>query len=152
MKFVKLVLIVFSVAAVIAISSCKKSSTSPNTAVEISFKVNDTAKNADLIVTDLDKSTNTLQVSGTVGLTGAISLSIKNPKVGTFDVATDGLALIYSTQADVKDTFTAISGTVVITSLTNSLVTGTFQFNAVSGQETTAAITNGVFRANLVSQ
>ncbi|MGZ3765892.1 MAG: DUF6252 family protein [Mucilaginibacter sp.] len=149
MKLIKSVLIILSI-SVIGFFSCKKSKTDPSINSNISFKFNDTTKSADLIVSGYGKTKDTLQISGTVGQRGTIVLDIKNPKVGTFNITSGGLMLSYiPTSFDVNETYVASAGTVTITQLSSTSVSGTFNFSGTNKKEKSGVISDGSFQVLL---
>lgn len=137
----------------IFISTCKKSNDTDSQTTDkgnnISYKLDGVAKQASgtsvtSSYTDQNTSAATLVVSGTAG-NEVISLTIYTPKLGTLDVNKDGIALIYSLGSN--NVYRATSGTVVISSLTSSSVSGTFQGSVISlnDKTTTKAVTDGQF-------
>lgn len=151
MKTIKPILAVCMFLAFIS-ASCKKSNTNPTSgAVSISLKFKGTAKTSGTVVADYIKSENNLQILGKFGNEG-VSLSIANVKVGTFDVATDGALVSYSTTADFNNTYMGTTGTVVITAFSSTSVTGTFNFTGSTIDGRTGAVTEGKFSAKVINQ
>ena len=152
MKKIKIAVLLLSVFALLS-SSCKKSAaTNPTPTQSISLKFNGTVKSSNVATADYIKSQQSLQIIGKFGGEG-VSLLIENVKVGTFDVASSGALLTYSTISDFKDTYIADTGTVTITSFTSTTVSGTFQFSGtLPNTPSTGVITEGKFQVNLVTQ
>ena len=132
-------------------ASCKKSNTNPTTTVSMSLKFNGTTKTTSTILADYIKSENNLQIIGKFG-NEAVSISIVNIKAGTFDVATDGALVSYSTTADFSNTYLGTTGTVVITAFSSTSVTGTFNFTGTTIDGRPGTVTEGKFSAKVYTQ
>jgi len=148
-KFLPVLLLLVTCA--IALNSCKKSSTTPTNAISISLKINGTAKSTSTPVTDYIVSEHTLQIMGAFGTEG-LSIMIQNVKVGTFDAAKDEAIMTYSTKPDYQYTYIGTTGTVTVTSLTDTMVTGTFQFSGTDANGHMGTVTEGKFNCKLYKQ
>jgi len=148
-KFLPALFLLFICA--VALNSCKKSSTTPSNAISISLKINGAAKSTSTPVTDYIVSEQTLQIMGAFGTEG-LSIMVMGPKVGTFDAAKDEAIMSYSTKADFQYTYIASTGTVTITSLTDTMVTGTFQFSGTDPNGHVGTVTEGKFNCKLYKQ
>jgi hypothetical protein len=135
----------------VALNSCKKNSTTPSNAISISLKINGTAKSTSTPVTDYIVSQQTLQIMGAFGTEG-LSIMIQNVKVGTFDAAKDEAIMTYSTKPDFQYTYIASTGKVTITSLTDTMVAGTFQFSGTDTNGHVGTVTEGKFNCKLYKQ
>ncbi len=154
MKSVKLTFFLSLLGLTLMVASCKKDSKNPQTSTSgytLTYKINGTAKTTTIPVAAYYKSQATLQITGGQGTEG-ISLAIENPKVGTFDVATDNIIAQYV--LDSNNPITAClgtSGTVVITTFNDTTVAGTFQFSGVDGNNKTDQITAGSFNLKITT-
>jgi hypothetical protein len=151
MKQIKPIFFILILAALVS-GSCKKSGSTPQTAVSLTFKFNGTAKTATLVVTDLIKSQNSIQVAGTINSVEAVSLVVQAVKVGTYDVVKDNALLSYSSQLDFNHTYIGTSGSMTITALTATTIDGTFQFTGQDGNGDTGTITEGKFHSTIITQ
>jgi hypothetical protein len=144
----------FAMAAVclVVLSSCKKSSSDTQPATTFAFKVDGTAKSTSNVVGIYDKATQTVMITGSLGLTEGVTIGIPNVKVGTFDVFNDGITATYSNGVDITNTYVAVSGTVTVTSFTSNTVSGTFSFVGTNQSNATKNITEGKFTTKYVSQ
>jgi hypothetical protein len=146
MKLIKPLLLMLIVCA-FAFSACKKSSTPKPAATGMSLKFNGTAENATVVVAVYDQSQGVLQVTGTLGTTAALSIAVTNAKVGSFDIASGAASTIYATGPSLQTSYIGSTGTVVITALSSTSVSGTFQFTGIDLSNVTATITSGQFQA-----
>jgi hypothetical protein len=150
MKNLKPILLICMFMAIIS-ASCKKSDNNISTSISVSLKFNGSAKSSSTVIADYIKSESNLQVIGKFG-NEAVSISIANIKVGTFDVATDGALVSYATTADFSNTYLGTTGTVVITSFTSDKVTGTFNFVGTTIDGRNGTVTEGKFSAKVINQ
>jgi hypothetical protein len=149
MKNFKPTLLLFLFLGILGVSSCKKSSTKPQTAASsVSVKFNGTAYTATNITASYSKSQNALQI---VAINGNVTtyLVVTNVKVGSFDLSTGGAAVTFSIGTDA---YTATSGTLVITAFTSTTVTGTFQFVGTDLSSKTGTGTDGTFNTGYTTQ
>jgi hypothetical protein len=145
--FLTLILFAFT------LSSCKKSNTNPQSAESISLKFNGTLVSSSTPIATYYKSQNSLQIIGAFSSTSAVSLIIANGvQVGTFDLSNGNSLLTYSTGANLQDSYIGTSGNIVISALTSTTVTGTFQFTGTDPSNVTGTITEGKFTAKLITQ
>jgi hypothetical protein len=152
MKFSK-PLAMLIVPALIILSSCKKTYVAPPPIPGMSFKVNGT-----LVQTDTEGATNNthekvLDISGVENdNSSSIDLAIPNAQLRTYDVVKDSLIILYyDIHGNTATYYKAESGTVTITAISATSVSGTFQFiapGAKTGQ--VLAITAGQFIVNIV--
>ena len=150
MKSLRLVLLMFIVFA-FACSSCNKSDTNP-LIISISLKANGTLRSSGAPVAVFYQSSNTLQLSAVFNTTEGLSIMVPNAVVGSFDVATNNLTVTYSPDANFVDTYFGSVGSVNITTLTSTLVAGTFQFTGPNGGNSVGVITEGKFQSTLSIQ
>jgi hypothetical protein len=137
----------------ITLSSCKKSNSNPQAAESISLKFNGTLVTSSTPIATYYKSQNSLQIAGAFGTTSVVSLTIANGvQVGTFDFSNGNALLSYSTGANLQDTFYSTAGNIVISTLTSTTVTGTFQFTGTDPSNVSGTITEGKFTAKLITQ
>ena len=135
------------------LSSCKKNNTNPQAAESISLKFNGTLTSSSTPIATYYKSQNSLQIIGAFGTTSAVSLIIANGvQIGTFDLSNANALLTYSTGANSQDTFYGTAGNIVISTLTSTTVSGTFQFTGTDLSNVTGTITEGKFTAKLITQ
>jgi hypothetical protein len=150
MKSFRAILLIFIVFA-FACSSCNKSDTNP-LIIDISLKLNGTLRSSGSPVAVYYQSSKTLQVSGIFNAIEAVSFTVPNVAVGPFDIAANNLTVTYSPDANFLDTYFASSGTITITTLTSTLVAGTFQFLGPNAENVIGTITEGKFQAQLALQ
>jgi hypothetical protein len=99
------------------------------------------------------KSQNVFELTGAFGTISAISIAVtNNVKVGTFDIASGDASLIYTTGTNLSDAYLGSTGSVVITALTSTTVTGTFYATTINLSNVTGAVTSGAFNAKLITQ
>jgi Family of unknown function (DUF6252) len=151
------ILVLMAVVCTVAFSSCKKDSTKPKTTVaaqSISLTFNGTAVSSSTPVALYTKSPSTFLISAGFGGTTAISISINgNIQVGTFDLADGNTTAFYTSGGNSSEVYSGDTGTVVITQLTSTTVTGTFQFTGTSlSSGATGVVTAGKFQANLTTK
>ena len=132
-------------------NSCKKSDSSSPNAINISLKINGTARSSSAPVTDYIISEQSLQIIGKFGVEG-LSILIEHVKVGTFDVAQGEVLATYSLKPDFQYTYIGSTGKVVITELNNDTVTGTFEFSGTNVNNANGVVTEGKFKAKLYKQ
>lgn len=150
MKTIKLSLLAV-VFCTLVLGSCKKSSNpSPAAAVSMSMKFNGTAKSTSTVVASYYSSENTLQVIGSFNNTDAISLMIQNVKTGTFTLPSNDIIASYSQGSEFATTYLGDTGSITITSFTDTQVTGTFQFTGTTTSNATGIISEGKFSAKVV--
>jgi hypothetical protein len=151
MKKIKSLVFIAAVFA-FAFSSCKKSGSDnkPASTVSMSLNFNGTAKNTSSVLASHYEDENTLQVIGTFSGSQGLSLMIQNIKVGTFNIASDGVIASFSTSADFANTYLADSGTVTITSYTSDAIAGTFQFTGTNQAGAAGVVTSGTFYAKVI--
>ncbi|MDB4923176.1 DUF6252 family protein [Mucilaginibacter sp.] len=150
MKRIKPVLFLL-ILCILAFNSCKKSGSSPTNAINISLKINGTAKTSSAPVADYIVSEKSLQIMGAFGTEG-VSIMIQNVKVGTFDVAKDEAIMTYSVKPDFQYTYLGTTGKVTITSFTDTTVAGTFAFSGTDMNGLNGVVTEGKFQAKLYKQ
>jgi len=144
--------------SIVLFNSCKKSTTTPTPAAagSMSFKVDGALATMDYTTAVGVAASSAsppslffqLSVIGSTTSNGtgypSLLLTIRNPIIGINSQAT----MAYSTGSDIQNFYQATSGQVVITSITNANVVGTFQFvgsNTLGTPVTTKIITEGVF-------
>ena len=130
--------------------SCKKVAETPTDSSTISLKFNGnpvTATNPSAIYSP---SKNALQIMGQTSgnVTDEVVVNA-NMGLGTFDITTGQASVDYSIGSDV---YTATSGSVIITSFTNTQVTGSFEFAALDTAMVAGAGTNGTFTTPYTKQ
>ena len=138
----------------LALNSCKKSSTNPQTATNLSLKFNGTAYSYPSATASYNASQNAIQIIGNLNNADVIYVVIpQNLKVGTFDIASGGAAVTFSTSTtNDQDSYIATSGSVVITSFTSSTIAGTFQATCSSLANVAGTVTEGKFQLKYTSQ
>src|ERR1700761_40991 len=149
MKYFKL--LVLLIAPVLVLSSCKKSNESPAVTYTMSFKVNGTLVNTDTQVANIPQGEKTITIDGFFnGQNSNMQFFISNNQVGTYDVVKDKLLLLYyNTEGNTGTYYEATSGTFTITTISATLVTGTFQFTASDTNGKAVTITEGKFSVNI---
>jgi|GEM_PF-4475657 len=150
MKSIRSILLIFIVFA-FACSSCNKSDTNP-LIIDISLKLNGALKSSGSPVAVYYQSSKTLQVSGIFNAIESVSFTVNSVSVGSFDIAADNLTVTYSPDANYLDTFFASSGNITITSFTNNLVSGTFNFIGPNAENVIGTITSGKFQSTVTLQ
>jgi hypothetical protein len=139
---------------ILLFTTCKKSKPTPAAVITgMSFKVDgvlNTMGNASAIMSN---SAHIINISGTTtnGPYPGIVIALTNPVVGT----NSPFSLQYLAAASDQYTFTPGSESVIITSLTNSNVTGTFQFSCTSlfvYPPVTKVITEGTFNCPVTQE
>lgn len=153
MKKIKTLLLLFSIVA-LGLTSCKKDSeTTAEANAALTVKVNGTAKSSTgPVVATIYQSEKTLQILGQFSTTEGVSIMIQDFKVGEFNVATDDVLVVYTngTTGSLSTTFMGDTGKVKITSITDTKVTGTFEFVGSNDSEQTKTLTEGKFEASIV--
>ena len=135
-------------------TTCKKSTTTTTApATGISFKVDGVLTTMALAGATMTNSGQTITMSGNTnnGPYPALILTLRNPVVGT----NTPVSLAYLVAANEEYIFTSGSESVIITSLTSSSVTGTFQFTGTTQFVTpvlTKTITEGAFKCPVTQQ
>ena len=149
MKYIKL--LVLLIAPVLVLSSCKKSNDAPAVTYTMSFKVNGTLVNTDTQVANIPTGEKTITIDGFFnGQNSNMQFFISNNQVGTYDVVKDKLLLLYyNTEGNTGTYYEATSGTFTITTISATLVTGTFQFTASDTNGKAVTITEGKFSVNI---
>jgi len=149
---------------ILLLTTCKKSTQQqPATSTGMSFKVDGVAAKMDN-TTAIGAAASSasppslflqLNIIGSTTSNGSgypsVLLTIRNPIAGINSQAT----MAYSTGPDIQSFYQATSGQVVITSITNTNVSGTFQFNGsntLGTPITTKVITEGVFNCPITQQ
>jgi hypothetical protein len=150
-------LFLMAVVCTVAFSSCKKDSKKPTTPVStqsISLTFNGTAFSSTAPVALYSKSQGILLITGPFGTTAAISLSINGTiQAGTYDLTSGNALATFATGTNLQDVYTSDSGSIVITQLTSTTVSGTFQFTGTNfTNAATGTVTQGKFQANLTTQ
>jgi hypothetical protein len=143
MKSVKLACIAFALIT-LAFTSCKKSSDNkPPAGNSLSLKFNGTTYSTSNIVA-VD-SIGYFQLIGTISSTANIYMYVLGGfKVGSFDLASATRAVNFT--SGTGNSYASTAGTITITSLTSTTISGTFNFtgtNNITG--TTGAGTDGTF-------
>ena len=145
-KWAFYVLILFA----FALNSCKKSESNKAASNSITLKFNGTAMSTSTI-TAAASGKGAIQIIGSLNSTTTIYLVIaQNLKVGSFDIASGDGATTYGTA---NAGYVGDSGGIVVTSLTSTTITGTFQFTAtdlLSGN--TCTVTSGTFQTAYTTQ
>jgi len=151
MKQIKSTLLILTL-CVFVFSSCKKSSKdSPSSDISISLKFNGTAKSSATPIASYYPGEKTLQIAGSFNGKEALSLMIENIKVGTFNLPSDDVLATYTTNiSDFSTTYFGSTGSVTITSFTDSAVSGTFQFSGTNTSNAAGTVTEGKFNAKII--
>jgi len=146
MKKIKYLYFITAASAFLFCACSKKNNPAPFIP-SISLKFNSAA----FSTTNLTVSSppNTIMINGQFIGQATVALTIPNAKVGSFDIATSGATFHFASDAAAQDTYSATSGTIVVTSLTSTTIAGTFEVSANNVGGTNANITDGQFQANL---
>jgi hypothetical protein len=137
------------------LSSCKKSSdTPPAKAAGMSFKVNGTLVKTDSQIAETQNSEKAMVITGLYNnRNSSVQLYLPSDDAKTYDVVKDHLILDwYDTQNSFGTYYTAQSGSVTITSVSATTISGTFQFKASSTAGVEAEITEGQFTIPMTDQ
>jgi hypothetical protein len=127
--------------------SCSKKNNPTPLAPVVSLKFNDTSfSTTNLTVTS---TADTTLIDGQFVANGYITINIPHAKVGSYDLATSGAAIHFADAAGPLYLYTATSGTLVVTALTSTTISGTFAVSAANEAHTNKTITSGQFQANL---
>lgn len=95
---------------------------------------------------NIDKKLNKLTISGQLGRSGSFSVSLNNINAGEYDVSSKAAIVLYTSgTCGEADRFSGLSGKVTITSITQSMIKGTFSLKVRNDIGTTLAITDGTF-------
>ena len=94
----------------------------------------------------INNDLNKLDISGQLSSTVSLSLSLNNITAGEYDVSTKAAIVSYTSGAGGKaDRFSGLSGKVTITSVTESVIKGTFDLKLRNYIGTTLVLTDGTF-------
>ncbi|WP_423147161.1 DUF6252 family protein [Rubrolithibacter danxiaensis] len=151
MRKIKLAFLMFTL-CLFVFSSCKKDKETSKAEAGMSVKIDGTLKasNAPAAAT-IYQSENTIQIIGRFSSSEGISIMLNEVKTGEFDVATDAALVAYMEGTDPDQGFLGETGTVKITSLTDEMVKGTFEFTAKRALgEDVRVITEGTFEAKVI--
>jgi hypothetical protein len=101
-------------------------------------------------ITAVDSSAK-LQIAGVVNNSTNIYVATKvGFTVGSYDIATNAAAATFTASGT---TYTATSGTIIVTAVTSTSVTGTFSFITTNAAgDTTGTATNGSFQTTYISR
>ena len=146
MKKIKYLCFIAAASAFLFCACGKKNTPAPFNPI-ISLKFNGTAfSSSNFTVSSVP---NTILINGQFIGQATVALSIPNAKVGSFDVATSGATFHFANSPAAQDMYTATSGTIVVTSLTNTTIAGTFAVSVNNVGGVSANITDGQFQAKL---
>ena len=137
-------LIIFCVLSIGLLMSCtKKPDNKPASTAPMSATINGTAWTA-ASVTGKNK-TGDVEVAGTASDGSEMGLKMTTTAPGTYTVDATNTAILYSKNASTN--YVAVSGTIVISSFSNGVMTGTFSGSApnLTNSSDVAAITTGSF-------
>jgi hypothetical protein len=157
MKKVKSVLLMLVVCALM-FNSCKKSDSPQAAAQNISLKFNGTSYSSSAPVAHYYASNISMSVitivAGFNNNTSAITLTIRyNPMVGAYNLGGNSDIIAgFATGSNLQDSYLDTAGTLIITNLTSTTITGTFQFTGTDLSNITGTVTEGQFSANLITQ
>lgn len=146
MRKIKYLYFVTLACALLFYSCSKKNNPAPFNPA-ISLKFNGTA----FSTTNLTGSSapNITVITGQFVGQSSIILSIPNAKVGSFDIPSSGATVIFVNGTGAQDAYSANSGTITVTSLTSTTISGTFAFSANDVGGVSANITDGQFQVKL---
>lgn len=139
-----------------AFSSCEKEDSEDQVNVGMSLKVNGTLKQAageTKVSAMFIKSEKSLQVMGNLGENEAVSLTIENFNgVGDYNVTNDNVVVVYTTNINggVASTSLGTTGIIKITTSTDKVIKGTFQFTDDEAS-TPMVISEGKFEAKVMT-
>ena len=146
MKKIKYLYLIAAASTFLFCSCSKKNNQAPFVS-SISLKVNNTPFSSTNLT--VSSASNAVLINGQFVGQATVALSIPNAKVGSFDVATSGATVHFAYDAAAQDTYSATSGTIVVTSLTSTTIAGTFAVSANNVGGANANITEGQFQVNL---
>jgi len=118
----------------------------------LSFKVNGFQKKATFIQASVYTDSD-IQILATIDKqkSEGLSVNLTKPKVGTFDMAAGNFIATYTEKSsDPEKSFIGTEGAITITSLSENIIRGTFEFEATNASGTeTRIITDGKFECKL---
>lgn len=147
MKMRKIYLIVV-VLVFVAIYGCKKDNSSIGVNASLSFKVNGVAKSTNTISITNTTNPSEMVVLANLNTTESIYFTIKNPKIGSFDVSTGSATITYAADTVATSIYNGVAGTVTLTSYSGNTATGSFQFTGSNVAHSSLNITEGLFQTN----
>src|ERR1700753_2713012 len=146
MKTIKYLFFISAVSIFLFCSCSKKNNPAPANST-VSLKFNSSSLSTSNIT--VSYASNTTTITGLFLGQSTVQLSIPNPKIGTFDITTSGAAISFANGTSSQDVYKANTGTIVVTSLTSTTISGTFEGTANNLGGDNATITNGHFQADL---
>ena len=143
------------VVCILLFNSCLKNDTFSDpqtTATNISLKFGGYLYTCTTAVAFYRATQNTISIGGAFGTNTYVNLTVPGVHVGTFDLSGGNASLSFQTSANGPDSYVSISGSVIITELTPSVIEGTFQFTGVDSLNVSRQITEGRFITSYTNQ
>jgi len=158
-----LILLCFCLIALLS-NSCKKNSSDDTLAPVnsyMTFKVDGVGQSANKVAALLSSKHNNLSISGLLDNSGFVLLNIPSPQIGTYAIPQsvyghetyDNLSIFYQADGTNANAFDGLNGSITITALTSTTVTGTFQIscsNPLGNPIVTKIISEGKFSSNFI--
>ena len=137
------------IAPMLILSACKKSNNAPPAPVQgISFKVNGTLIKTDISIARIYPTQMEMVIGGSYNRIQTIELDLYNYQPGTYVFGKDKVGMSYSLHNAYLTSiylYNTVSGTITVTSLTATSISGTFQYDAELQNQPTIHITEGEF-------
>lgn len=156
MKKIKSTLAVLGL-LVLGFASCKKDDDKTVredvVSSKMTFKLDGTSKTSTILVAAVDEENEDgLGISGNLGNGETLTIVFSElDGAREYDLEEDDVALVYANGTAANNVYSAESGKVKITSITNSEVKGTFQAVVTNIQDASKTVTEGKFDAKILN-
>jgi hypothetical protein len=136
------------ITCILLFNSCLKNnslSDPQTTATNISLKFGGYLYTSTTAVAVYHKIGNSISIGGAFGSNAYVNLIVPDVQAGTFDLSGGNASLSFQASANGPDNYVSISGSVIITEFTPTVIEGTFQFTGVDSLNVSRQITEGQF-------
>lgn len=134
------------IALILVCYSCNKKSNPAPSVSNISLKFNGTSYRTSVV--RVIASTNVIELTGIFNSQSLVVLTIVNPKVGSFNVPGGDATFHMITDTSAQHLYWGV-GTMVISSLSTTVISGTFDMSCMNVSGENANVTDGSFQVNL---